>query len=107
MLRKVSSSVRCHLGNKWSARCWRDENSWRWAWRPALLSAPSGAQRRRGPPAIRARSPFTTLHTGERLEAIYWDAGRYLPDALAAVNYVLGDFRTGDEHMIDPRRSTC
>jgi uncharacterized protein YcbK (DUF882 family) len=43
------------------------------------------------------------LHTDERLEAVYWDDGRYVPDALAAVNHVLRDFRTGDEHMIDPR----
>jgi uncharacterized protein YcbK (DUF882 family) len=43
------------------------------------------------------------LHTGERLEAVYWDAGRYVPDALAAVNHVLRDFRTGDQHTIDPR----
>lgn len=43
------------------------------------------------------------LHTGEQLDALYWDAGRYVPDALAAVNRVLRDFRTGDEHMIDPR----
>jgi uncharacterized protein YcbK (DUF882 family) len=43
------------------------------------------------------------LHTGESLQAIYWDEGRYVPDALAAVNKVLRDFRTGDEHMMDPR----
>ena len=42
------------------------------------------------------------LHTGEILQATYWDAGRYVPDALAAVNKVLRDFRTGDEHMMDP-----
>jgi uncharacterized protein YcbK (DUF882 family) len=46
---------------------------------------------------------FHNLHTGERLEALYWDAGRYVPDALAAVNRVLRDYRTGDEHMMDPR----
>ncbi len=43
------------------------------------------------------------LHTGESLQAIYWDRGRYVPDALAAVNKVLRDFRTGDEHPMDPR----
>ena len=43
------------------------------------------------------------LHTGESLQAIYWDEGQYVPDALAAVNKVLRDFRTGDEHMMDPR----
>jgi uncharacterized protein YcbK (DUF882 family) len=43
------------------------------------------------------------LHTGESLHAIYWEEGRYVPGALAAVNKVLRDFRTGDEHMMDPR----
>ncbi len=46
---------------------------------------------------------FHNLHTGESLQAIYWDQGRYVPDALAAVNKVLRDYRTGDEHMMDPR----
>ena len=43
------------------------------------------------------------LHTGEKLDAVYWDGGRYVPDALHAVNKVLRDFRTGDTHMIYPR----
>jgi uncharacterized protein YcbK (DUF882 family) len=42
------------------------------------------------------------LHTGESLQAVYWEDGRYVPDALAAVNRVLRDFRTGDQHMMDP-----
>jgi uncharacterized protein YcbK (DUF882 family) len=43
------------------------------------------------------------LHTGESLDALYFDQGRYVPDALAAVNRVLRDFRTGDVHDMDPR----
>lgn len=43
------------------------------------------------------------LHTGELLEAIYFDRGEYVPDALAAMNHVLRDFRTGDEHQMDPK----
>jgi uncharacterized protein YcbK (DUF882 family) len=43
------------------------------------------------------------LHTGEKLDAVYYDDGRYVPDALHAVNHALRDFRTGDAHMIDPR----
>jgi uncharacterized protein YcbK (DUF882 family) len=46
---------------------------------------------------------FHNLHTGESLDAIYWDNGGYVPDALQAVNKVLRDFRTGDEHVMDPR----
>jgi uncharacterized protein YcbK (DUF882 family) len=43
------------------------------------------------------------LHTDETLQAVYWENGQYVPDALQAVNHVLRDFRTGDVHPIDPR----
>ncbi|WP_239492283.1 YcbK family protein [Luteitalea sp. TBR-22] len=42
------------------------------------------------------------LHTAETLKVEYGDADRYFPDALAAVNKLLRDFRTGDVHDIDP-----
>jgi uncharacterized protein YcbK (DUF882 family) len=45
---------------------------------------------------------FHNLHTGESLRAVYWEGGRYLPDALAEIDYVLRDFRTGDVRSIDP-----
>jgi uncharacterized protein YcbK (DUF882 family) len=55
------------------------------------------------PAAIEPREvAFHNLHTGESLKAVYWDRGRYVPDALEAVNKVLRDFRTGDEHAMDP-----
>jgi uncharacterized protein YcbK (DUF882 family) len=53
------------------------------------------------PPATRALA-FDHLHTGERLHVEYFDGGRYLPDALSAVNHLLRDFRTGDVGPIDP-----
>lgn len=43
------------------------------------------------------------LHTGERLNATYWENGRYLPDALGEINHLLRDFRTGATARIDPR----
>ena len=43
------------------------------------------------------------LHTGESLTAAYWEAGRYVPDALAALNKVLRDHRTGEVHAMDPQ----
>jgi uncharacterized protein YcbK (DUF882 family) len=46
---------------------------------------------------------FRNLHTGESLTAAYWEAGAYVPDALAAVNKVLRDHRTGEVHAIDPQ----
>jgi uncharacterized protein YcbK (DUF882 family) len=45
---------------------------------------------------------FTHLHTGEHLSLAYFSGGAYLPDALAAVNHLLRDFRTGDVGTMDP-----
>jgi len=48
------------------------------------------------------RVKFHNLHTDEKLDAVYWEKGAYVPDALHAVNHVLRDFRTGDMHTMDP-----
>lgn len=45
---------------------------------------------------------FNHLHTGETLSVEYVQGGQYQPDALAAVNRLLRDFRTGEMHAIDP-----
>lgn len=45
---------------------------------------------------------FDCLHTGEKLKVDYWLDGKYVPGALAEVNKVLRDFRTGDVHPIAP-----
>jgi uncharacterized protein YcbK (DUF882 family) len=44
---------------------------------------------------------FNHLHTGERLTVEYFNAGQYVPDALTAVDHLLRDFRTGEQHAID------
>ena len=49
------------------------------------------------------RLAFRNLHTEEKLEAVYWEDGKYVPDALDAVNKLLRDFRTGEVHPIEPR----
>jgi uncharacterized protein YcbK (DUF882 family) len=46
---------------------------------------------------------FDNLHTGESLNVEYWAKGQYLPDALAEVDHVLRDFRTGQVHPIAPQ----
>ena len=43
------------------------------------------------------------LHTGESISAIYFDRGAYVPDALAAMNHVMRDFRTGQIHEMNPQ----
>ncbi|MDP1559185.1 MAG: DUF882 domain-containing protein [Nitrosomonas sp.] len=44
---------------------------------------------------------FLNLHTGERVQSVYWAEGQYIPDALQAIGKVLRDHRTGDIHAID------
>jgi uncharacterized protein YcbK (DUF882 family) len=61
----------------------------------ALADTNAGAQMR--------SVSLDNLHTGESMQAVYWDQGEYLPDVLDAVNEHLRDFRTGDIHVIDPR----
>lgn len=48
------------------------------------------------------RVALHNLHTGESLSAVYWENGAYVPDAVAALNKVLRDYRTGDVHMMNP-----
>ena len=45
---------------------------------------------------------FNHLHTGEQLSVEYFSAGAYQTDALAAVNHLLRDFRSGDMTTMDP-----
>lgn len=55
------------------------------------------------PPGIASRSlRFAHLHTGEKLTVEYLRQGRYVPEAMAAVNHLLRDFRTGQVGSIDP-----
>lgn len=46
---------------------------------------------------------FLHTHTGERLSLPYWADGVYLPQSLSRVELFLRDFRTGEQHPIDPR----
>jgi len=61
------------------------------------------------PRSVQARVPaarelsFDNLHTGEKLVVEYWANGQYQPDALAEVNRLLRDFRTGQIHPIAPQ----
>lgn len=46
---------------------------------------------------------FVNTHTGERFADAYWQNGDYVPDAMAAINQVMRDHRSGDVHAMDPR----
>jgi uncharacterized protein YcbK (DUF882 family) len=43
------------------------------------------------------------LHTGDRFDEVYWEKGAYVPDALAAAQHALRDWRNGEEHFMDPK----
>ncbi len=44
---------------------------------------------------------FHNLHTGERLQTVYWQNGVYIETALTDINFILRDHRTGDVISID------
>lgn len=66
----------------------------------------AGASLFAGPTFAAATAPrslsLVNLHTGESLKAVYWEAGQYVPDAMAAMNHLLRDHRTGDVHNMAP-----
>lgn len=41
------------------------------------------------------------VHTGEKLEAVYWENGEYVPDAVQALNKVLRDYRNDQVYPMD------
>jgi uncharacterized protein YcbK (DUF882 family) len=49
------------------------------------------------------RIALTNLHTGERLDIEYSRGGAYVPEALAALEVLLRDFRNDEKHAIDPK----
>jgi uncharacterized protein YcbK (DUF882 family) len=46
---------------------------------------------------------FVNTHTGDAFSDAYWVNGDYVPDAMAAINHVMRDHRSGETHAIDPR----
>ncbi len=46
---------------------------------------------------------FYHTHTSERLSVVYFERGAYVPEALASINALLRDFRTGAATAIDVR----
>lgn len=64
---------------------------------PALLLS-----RREAAASNRRALAFVHTHTGERLDIVYAEHGDYVPDALASIDRLLRDHRTGDIHAIDP-----
>lgn len=53
-------------------------------------------------PVAPRRLRLHNLHTGDKLDAVYFESGRYVPDALSEARRVLRDWRNGEEHLMDP-----
>lgn len=67
---------------------------------PAYATAPGTPSS----PAPTARQlALVNTHTGDRFSEAYWENGDYVPDAMAAINHVMRDHRSGESHAIDPR----
>ena len=49
------------------------------------------------------RLSFYNLHTGEGLRTVYWAQGRYVPDGLKDINWILRDYRRNKVKPIDLR----
>lgn len=50
---------------------------------------------------VERKLAFHNLHTGERVQSVYWAEGQYIPESLQAIRNVLRDHRTGDLHAMD------
>lgn len=48
------------------------------------------------------RLSFHSLNTGESLSTVFWEDGRFVPEALTEIDWHLRDFRTDEVHQIDP-----
>lgn len=49
------------------------------------------------------RLAFEHTHTGERVALVYRVEDAYVPASLRTLDHFLRDFRTGDQHRIDPQ----
>jgi len=54
------------------------------------------------PRSTAQRIVLQNLHTPESLDVTFRQGDSYVPDALAAIQVLLRDYRTGDQHAIDP-----
>ena len=69
----------------------------------AALWSTSRAASAAAPTVAPRRIALLNLHTGERLDIEYFRDGAYAPEALAAIEVLLRDFRNGEKHVIDPK----
>lgn len=77
-----------------------------WVRLPEAPTEPSALRARLLVPNGRSDRPralsFYNVHTGERLNTVYYEDGNYVPGALSEVNYFFRDFRANEIKAIDP-----
>jgi uncharacterized protein YcbK (DUF882 family) len=69
-------------------------------WLPRAVAGPAGNEAA-GAAGVRHLT-LNNLHTPEVLDVVYRRGDQYVPEALAQVEELLRDYRTGDRHAIDP-----
>lgn len=69
----------------------------------ATMLAPPAFAAMRMPESGSFKISFRNSHTGDSFSGVYRVGNKYLPDAFDRINYVLRDFRTGEQFPIDPR----
>lgn len=70
------------------------------AWAGAALCSRAWSGAAEAPPK---RLALVNLHTAERLDIEYFRDNAYVSDALAAIETLLRDFRSGEKHSVDPK----
>jgi uncharacterized protein YcbK (DUF882 family) len=68
----------------------------------AATLAPASALAMLAAPARPRRLKFYNLHTSEQLDVVYFERGRYLPQALAEIDYILRDYRQNVTKPMSP-----
>lgn len=70
---------------------------------PGLRPTPVDTPVVSAPPLVEPRwVRLRNIHTDEKLEAVYWENGQYVPDAVQALDKVLRDYRNDEVHPMDP-----
>jgi uncharacterized protein YcbK (DUF882 family) len=67
-----------------------------------LCALSAGAVARAANQPAGKRIALRNLHTPEKLEVEYCRDGAYVPDAIAAIEVLLRDYRSGERHPVDP-----
>ncbi len=66
------------------------------------LASPTVMANYATPTASCRRLALVNLHTGESVDTVYWEEGQYHAEALAELNHLLRDHRSGELHPTDP-----